>query len=93
MDEGAPQAAAVRTPEEGAPEADETIKSAVAALRHGWGDAYRIGWDAKRYWWARRRDGLGGDITAHDPDELWSAILDDYTLKPVPRLDPPAGDA
>jgi len=76
-----------------ATEPDEGIKDAVAGLRHGWGDAYRIGWDATRGWWANRRDGLGGDITAHDPDKLWQAILDDYTLKPVPRPDSPAGDA
>lgn len=40
MGEAAPQAA----------ELDETIKSAVAALRHGWGEAYRIGRDPLRDW-------------------------------------------
>lgn len=57
----------------------------LAALRWGWGEAYQIGWDATRGWWAARRDGRGGDITVGDPDQLWKAILDDYTLLPVPR--------
>ncbi len=65
---------------------------ALSALRFGWGEAYRIGWDAVRGWWAKRRDGLGGDITADDPDELWHAIREDYDLKPVPR-DGAAGEA
>jgi len=60
-------------------------QDALAALRFGWGEAYRIGWDAVRGWWARRRDDIGGDITADDPDGLWNAIVEDYTLKPVPR--------
>ena len=80
MDEGAPQAAVV-----GAAEAGEMVRDAVAGLRYGWGEAYRIGWEARRGWWANRRDGLGGDIAAEDPDELWSAIFADYQLKPVPR--------
>ena len=63
---------------------------ALEAIRYGWGDAYEVGCDDARGWWARRRDGLGGDITAPGADELWSAILADYTLKPVPR-DLPAG--
>jgi hypothetical protein len=58
---------------------------ALAALRFGWGEAYRIGWDAVRGWWAWRCDGLGSDITAADPDQLWHAIRKDYDLKPVPR--------
>jgi len=74
MDEGAPQAARA-----GADEAR------LGALRHGWGEAYRTGWDPVRGWWAQRRDNLGGDITADAPDGLWKAIVDDYTLKPVPR--------
>ena len=58
---------------------------ALAALRWGWGEAYRIGQDATRGWWAARRDGEGGDITAGDSTELWQAIVDDYGLFPVPR--------
>lgn len=61
---------------------DET---ALARLRYGWGEAYRIGWDATRGWWANRRDGLGGDITAEDPGKLDAAIRADYALRPVPR--------
>lgn len=79
--EAAPQAAGASavTPDE----------QALAALRWGWGEAYRIGWDASRGWWAARRDGKGGDITAGDSDALWQAIVDDYALLPVPR-DAPA---
>jgi hypothetical protein len=60
-------------------------EQALAALRWGWGEAYRIGWDAARGWWAARRDGKGGHIAASDSDELWQAIVDDYALRPVPR--------
>jgi hypothetical protein len=72
------------------PRAAETAAGAVdeqalAALRWGWGEAYRIGWDATRGWWAHRRDNLGGDITADGADGLWNAIREDYDLKPVPR--------
>jgi hypothetical protein len=56
---------------------------ALEALRFGWGDAYEISCDGG--WQARRRDGLGGVITAPDPDALWTAIKDDYALKAVPR--------
>jgi hypothetical protein len=60
-------------------------QDALAALRFRWGEAYRIGWDPVRGWWARRRDNIGDDITADDADGLWNAIREDYTLKPVPR--------
>jgi len=79
MGEAAPRAA-------GAAAADE---NALAELRWGWGEAYRIGWDSVRGWWANRRDNLGGDLTADDPDNLWQAIREDYDLKPVPRDLPP----
>ncbi len=75
MDEAAPQAVGGTTAD----------GQELAALRWGWGEAYRIGHDLARGWWAQRRDGLGGDITADDPGELWAAILADYTCKPVPR--------
>ena len=71
-----------------APQAAETTalnENALADLRYGWGDAYRIGWDAVRGWWANRRDGKGKDITAADPDALWAAIFADYTSSPVRR--------
>jgi hypothetical protein len=84
MDETPPQAAG-----NGTAEPDE---SALAALRWGWGEAYRIGWDASRGWWASRRDNLGGDITADSSDGLGRAILEDYDLRPVPRDLPAAGE-
>jgi len=79
-DEAAPQAAGAS--------AGTADKEALAALRWGWGEAYRIGWDATRGWWAVRRDGKGRDITAGDPDMLWQAIVEDYALLPVPRDTP-----
>ena len=72
--------------------AGKADEQALAGLRWGWGEAYRIGWDARRGWWAHRRDEKGGDITASDADALWIAIVQDYTLSPVPRdLPLPAG--
>jgi hypothetical protein len=68
--------------EDGLPHRDE---DALKALRQEWGWAYRIGHDNVRDWWAQRRDGLGGDITAGTPDELRTAVSEDYTFKPVPR--------
>ena len=84
MREAAPQAEEI-----GIREPDE---SAAAALRWGWGEAYCIGCDASRGWWANRLDNLGGDIVADDPDGLWRAILEDYTLRPVPRDLPASGE-
>ena len=75
MDEAAPQAAGTGTAD----------RYALAELRWGWGEAYRIGWDARRGWWANRRDGKGEDIKAPDPDALWAAIYADYAKRPVPR--------
>jgi hypothetical protein len=57
----------------------------LAALRYGWGEAYRIGHDEARGWWASRRDDLGGDITAGGAEELTRKIQADYGLKKVPR--------
>jgi hypothetical protein len=74
MDEAEPQAAGG-----GISAAD---KDALGALRFGWGDAYEIGFDAERGYWALRRDGLGGDITAGDLDGLFEAIIEDYAVKP-----------
>lgn len=63
---------------------------ALDTLRWHWEDAYEIGHDPERGWWARRGDGLGGDVIASGPDELGAAIWENYTLKPVPRA--PGGD-
>jgi hypothetical protein len=57
---------------------------ALDALRFGWGDAYLIGHDDQRGWWAARRDRIGGLLTAADHDALRDAIAEDYALKPVP---------
>jgi hypothetical protein len=75
MGEAAPQAAVVTAFDE----------NALAKLRYGWGEAYRIGWDARRGWRAHRRDGQGRDITAPGADALWAAIFADYTSSPVRR--------
>jgi hypothetical protein len=61
------------------------IDAELEALRWNWGDAYRIEWDEENGWRARRLDGLGGWLTGADSDELYKAITDDYSLKPVPR--------
>lgn len=64
---------------------------ALEAIRFGWGDAYLIGHDDGRGYWAARRDRIGGLLTAAGPDELRQAITEDYALKPVPREPPPGG--
>jgi hypothetical protein len=76
MDEAAPPQAA---------HGMSTDEQALEVLRLEWCRAYRIGRDAVLDWWAQRRDGLGGDITAGTPDELRAAVSEDYALKPVPR--------
>jgi len=58
---------------------------ALEALRFGWGDAYLIGYDGERGYWAARRDKIGGLLTAKAPDALRDAIAGDYAVKPVPR--------
>jgi hypothetical protein len=60
-------------------------EEALDALRFGWGDAYMIGHDDERGWWAARRDKIGDLLTADAPDALRDAISDDYAVKPVPR--------
>jgi hypothetical protein len=90
MDEGASQAAASTT---GQDVAAQLRSDALGRLRHGWGEAYRIGWNARHGWWARRRDsGDGVDITGANADALWDAIRKDYDSNPVPR-DVGAGQA
>jgi hypothetical protein len=64
----------------------------LEALRFGWGDAYEIGYDKEHGWHAKRRDGLGGRLTAPDPDGLDAAIQGDYNLRPVPRDLPGAAE-
>lgn len=84
MDEAAPQAAKAGADMDG---------QALAALTYGWGDAYMIGVDAERGWWAARRDLIGGYLTAEDPDGLWALICEDYDVKAVARDLPQAEGA
>ena len=78
MDQAAPRAA-------GTPQSMAARDQALEALRFHWGDAYEIGEDDEHGWWAKRRDGKGGLITAADPDELRRLIYEDHDLMPVPR--------
>jgi hypothetical protein len=82
MDEAAARAAGTKTGAETV-EHPAGIEQALEALRFHWGDAYEIGHDDERGWWAKRRDGLGGDLTAAEPDQLHAAIVADYNLNPV----------
>jgi hypothetical protein len=68
------------------------LDDALAALWFDWDTAYLIEVTDDGEWRARRRDGLGGWLTAVGPDELRQMIREDYAMKPVPRPDPPAGD-
>jgi hypothetical protein len=54
-------------------------------LRWHWGDAYLIGRDDERGWWAARRDQVGAFLTAADDDDLGQVIRADYAARPVPR--------
>jgi hypothetical protein len=60
-------------------------EQALEALRLGWGEAYEIGYDDERGWWAARRDRIGGLFTAADPEALRDYVREDYGVKPVPR--------
>jgi len=60
------------------------VDPALSALQFNWGDAYEIEL-VRDIWRARRRDGLGGWITAGDPEELGRQVAGDYALKRVPR--------
>jgi hypothetical protein len=75
MDEAAAQAAGGET----------TRERELERLRRKWGDAYWIGWDEVRGWHARRRDNLGGEITAGSAKGLSVELWIDYTDKPVLR--------
>lgn len=71
--------------------ATEADQDALKALEFDWGDAYTIGCDDERGWWAGRRDQVGHLLTAPGPAELRVAIRADYGLKRVDR-DLIAGD-
>ena len=68
------------------------IEAELEALGFHWDTAYQVEFDDERGWQARRRDDLGGGLTAATPDELYEAIRADYDAKPVPRDLPGAGD-
>ena len=62
-----------------------TADEALEALRWNWGRAYEIDRDAGGLWRARRRDGLGEDLTAMTPEALRDMIFRDYDRNPVLR--------
>jgi hypothetical protein len=64
----------------------------LEALRWNWGEAYEIGHDDERGWWAARRDRIGSLLTGADPAGLRAAIRADYALNRVPRDPAAAGD-
>jgi hypothetical protein len=66
-------------------------QNALEAVSFGWGDAYLIGHDDERGYWAARRDRIGSLLMAAGADELLQAISEDYALKPVPRQALPDG--
>jgi hypothetical protein len=59
-------------------------EAALDAIRWHWGEAYEIEVQGGQ-WRARRRDGIGGQLEAANPDGLDWAITEDYAVKPVPR--------
>lgn len=81
---------------EGTGQADGGLKpwdeAALDAIRFSWGDAYLIGHDDERGYWAARRDRIGGLLLANSPEELRQAVADDYATMKVPR-DMPAEEA
>lgn len=58
--------------------------AALAALRHGWGEFYRLGVEWPDRWSAEPLDG-GETLTAGDPVLLREAIIADHESRPFPR--------
>jgi hypothetical protein len=56
-------------------------KDALAGLEIHRGEAYIIGHDEKRGWWAARRDRIGRFFTAPGPDELRDLPLNKHPHK------------
>jgi hypothetical protein len=56
----------------------------LAELHHHWGEAYLITHPEPDLWIAQRRD-TRETLRAASADELYRAILADYSRKPVPR--------
>jgi len=63
---------------------EKLARQALEGLQFHWGEAYEIG-VIDGAWTARRRDGLGAPVEAAGPEDLETAILRDYSLRPVPR--------
>lgn len=68
---------------------EETIEAlrppvTLTELKHHWGSAYRITYDGRGCWSARRRDGRGM-FTARSGTELRDKIRLDYAADEVPR--------
>ena len=57
----------------------------LAELESRWGEAYIIGHDEERGWWAARRGSIGRFFTAPGPGELQEAIAGDCQAGPGPR--------
>jgi hypothetical protein len=60
-------------------------EAALEAIRFGWGDAYEIGHDDERGYWARRLDRIGVLILADSPDKVHEQVAADYAAKRVER--------
>jgi len=58
-------------------------RTPLQELRLHWGDAYLIGRDDERGWWAARRDRIGAYVTAADAEDLWRKIRADYAAETV----------
>ena len=66
-----------------APPADGAARDdALDVLNFAWGGAYEIGGNHGWYW-ARRRDGLGGIIGPMDAEGLNRAIAEDFAFRAV----------
>jgi hypothetical protein len=65
------------------------INAELESLRWNWDTAYQIEFSDEHGWRAKRLDGLGGWLAGADPDELYKAITDDYSIRPVPRSSAP----
>lgn len=72
---------------DGAAAADPTMLNELDTLRWNWGEAYEIIVVDDVKWRARRRDGLGEWMSASSASELRHQILNDYLLKPIPRVE------
>jgi len=67
---------------------DDRRDDELAELVEHWGSAYRITRSAGG-WAAKRKDGLGGWLTAPSAEALWTVIRADYQARPVSRDDAP----